>query len=75
MHTVHVISPSHAEHAEKSLLALGYLFEVEPGYHNPFFDKIIAGDTINLNMNNYFGDLHTKSYFSYDGGVTTPPCL
>ena len=50
------------------------MFEVMDGYHNPFFDEIIEEGNAQLNLNNFFFDLHKRSYFNYDGGLTTPGC-
>lgn len=75
MHTVHVVSVSDDPVADRKYLAFGLLFEAVEGYHNPFFDEIVVGRNPELNLKNYFPDLHTRSYYSYDGSVTTPPCL
>jgi carbonic anhydrase len=84
LHIVHQMTPESAKNAKTSrnLAVLGVFFDLDTDLKatpNPFIEALKlhnVGSNISMNMNDLMEEHLTdgKTFYAYQGGLTTPPC-
>jgi carbonic anhydrase len=74
---LHIVHPN----ALGELAVVGVLLRIDDAHANPLFDRIMSGAPLSPGEIDLGGDISAKdllpkspSYYTYTGGLTTPPC-